>query len=132
MVSDFIEEKNGYLQLTDAEYEQAKQSHPNIKRQARVFLEYSENKEGYWTSERFMAQIKDAATIAEVKYPREEGFRLVWIFDHSSCHGAFADDALNAYKMNAKPGGKQPAMRNTVWKGKESLTLECQKDCYRC
>ena len=66
-----------------------------------------------------MAQIERAVLIAEVKYPREKGYKLVWIFDHSSCHGAYADNALNAYKMNAKPGGKQPAMRNTVWKGKE-------------
>ena len=118
MVSDFIDEHNGYLRLTDDEYERAKASHPGIKRQARSFLEYGENKEGYWTSEKFMAQIKVAVTIAEVKYPREEGFRIVWIFDHSSCHGAYAEDALNAYKMNVKPGGKQPAMRNTIWRGK--------------
>ena len=66
-----------------------------------------------------MVQIKDAAQIAEIKYPRDQGYRLVWIFDHSSCHGAYADDALNAYKMNVKPGGKQPAMWNTIWRGKE-------------
>ena len=35
-----------------------------------------------------------------------------------SCHGAYAEDALNAYKMNAKPGGKQPKMRDTVWEGR--------------
>ena len=119
MVSDFIDEHNGYLRLSDDEYEHFKESHPGIKRQARAYLEYVENKEGYWTSEKFMAQIEVAATIAEVKYPREEGYRLVFIFDHSSCHGAYADDALNANKMNMKPGGKQPAMRNTVWRGKE-------------
>ena len=43
---------------------------------------------------------------------------MVWIFDHSSCHGAFAEDALNAHKMNARPGGKQPLMRDTVWQGR--------------
>ena len=37
-----------------------------------------------------------------------------WTFDHSSCHGAYAEDALNAYTMNMRPGGQQPAMRNTV------------------
>ena len=31
---------------------------------------------------------------------------MVWVFDHSSCHGVYTDDALNAYKMNANPGGK--------------------------
>ena len=119
MVSDFIDEHNGYLQLSDEEYERSKSFHPGIKKYARKYLEYGENKEGYWTSEKFMTQIEDAAKIAEIKYPRDEGYRLVWVFDHSSCHGAYADDALNAYKMNAKPGGKQPAMHNTIWRGKE-------------
>lgn len=45
--------------------------------------------------------------------PRK-GYRLICIFDHSSCHWAYADNALNAHKMNAKPGGKQPAMRDTI------------------
>ena len=67
---------------------------------ARKCLEYGGNKEGYWTSEKFIAQIEDAAKIAEVKYPCDKGYRLVWIFDHSSCHGTYGDDALNAYKMN--------------------------------
>lgn len=63
-----------------------------------------------------MAQIKDAAVLAEVKYPRDQGYKLVWLFDHSSCHGAYTK---NAFKMNMKPGGKQPVMRNTIWNGKE-------------
>ena len=61
-----------------------------------------------------MAQIECAATIAEIKYPRDKGYRLVWFFDHSSCHRAYADDALNANRMNAKPRGKQPIMRDTI------------------
>ena len=66
-----------------------------------------------------MTQIKDAVMIVECKYPRDQGYHLVLIFDHSSCHGAYVENDLHAYKMNMKPGGKQPAMRNTVWKGKE-------------
>ena len=119
MVSDFIDEQNGYLQLTEEEFSKAKETIPDLKRYARAYLEYGENKEGYWTSERFMTQIKDAVMIAECKYPLDQGYRLVLIFDHSSCHGAYAENALRAYKMIMKPGGKQPAMRNTVWKGKE-------------
>ena len=118
MVSDFIEDHNGYLRLTDEEFARGLQKYPYLKRQARSFLEYGENKEGYWTSDKFLAQIKEAVQIVDVKYPREKGYRIVWIFDHSSCHGAYAEDALNAHKMNAKPGGKQPRMRNTVWQGK--------------
>ena len=108
MVSDFIEEHNGYLRLTDQEFEEAKKSNPRLKKQARAFLEYGEIKKGYWTFERFMSQIDDAVT---VKYPREKGYRLVWIFDHG-CHGAYSENALNAHKINATPGGKQPAIRD--------------------
>jgi len=38
--------------------------------------------------------------------------------DHSNCHGTFADNALDASKMNLKPGGKQPRMHDTIWNGK--------------
>ena len=41
MVSDFVEEHGGYLQLTDSELEQAKQHYPGIKKSARQLLEYS-------------------------------------------------------------------------------------------
>ena len=56
--------------------------------------------------------------IAEFKYPKEEGYRLYWVFDQSSCHTAFSDDALNASRMNMKPGGGQPKMWDTVYQGK--------------
>ena len=74
MVSDFIDEHNGYLRLCDEEYERSNTCHPGIKIYARKYLEYGENKEGYWTSEKCMAQIEDAAKIAEVKYPRDKGY----------------------------------------------------------
>ena len=72
MISDFIDERNGYLELTQEEYEEAKKKNPSIKKYARQQLEYGEAKEGYWTSEKFMGQNKEAVKIAEVKYPRLE------------------------------------------------------------
>ena len=39
MVSDFIDEFQGFLALTDDEYEAAKASDPGIKKYAREFLE---------------------------------------------------------------------------------------------
>lgn len=118
MVSDFIEEKEGYLHLTDEEYESAKKKDPTIRKYAQQFLEYGETKEGYWTSEKFMKQTKEAEKIAAAKYPRDEGWRLVWIFDHSSCHAAMPEDALDVHKMNVNPGGKQRVMRDGWWAGK--------------
>lgn len=52
MVSDFIDEKNGYLALTQEEYDKAKTNNPRIWMHARVLLEYGETKEGYWTSDK--------------------------------------------------------------------------------
>jgi hypothetical protein len=41
------------------------------------------------------------------------GHTAVFFFDNSSCHGAFAPDALIAKHMNVNPGGKQPKMHST-------------------
>ena len=118
MVSDFITEE-GYLRLTEEEVIRARAKHGDkFWREARELLEYGESKDGYWTSERFLKQMDEAVKIADIKYPRSEGYRVNWLFDHSSCHNAYSEDALNATHMNAKPGGKQPCMRDTVWKGK--------------
>lgn len=46
MVSDLIDKKNGYLALTQQEYNQAKLSNPQIWMHARVLLEYEDAKEG--------------------------------------------------------------------------------------
>lgn len=106
MVSDFIDEQ-GFLALTDEEYEEAKKSDPQISKYAREFLEYGESKEGYWNHDKFMLQMERAVNIAEFKYPKFSGWRHVWVFDHNSCHAAMADDALDVNHMNVKPGGQQ-------------------------
>ena len=62
--------------------------------------------------------MRRAIKITEIKYPKEDGWRHVWVFDHSSCHAAMADDTLDVSKMNVKPGGKQRIMRDTTWNGK--------------
>ena len=91
------------------------------------------------TRDKFMDQMERAVTIAgnvhffnyviiivlfslfiyiEIKYPKADGWRHVWVFDHSSCHAAMADDALDVNKMNVFPGGKQRIMRDTEYKGR--------------
>ena len=85
MVSDFVEEHGGYLQLTDGEFEEAKQLFLNIEQNARQLLEYGADKEGYWTGDRFMKQVEIAANIADFKYERNN-HTIVWLFDQSSCH----------------------------------------------
>ena len=52
--------------------------------------------------------------IAEFKYPKDLN-TLVWLFDQSSCHCSYNDNTLNIRRMNVKPGGAQPKMRDTVY-----------------
>ncbi len=117
MVSDFIEEQNGFLGLSDEEYEDARTKHTNLWKDARFLLKYGKNSEGYWDSDKFMRQVEQAVTIAEIKYTRER-YNLVFLFDQSSGHTAYAEDSLNANNMSVNPGGKQPKLRDTMWDGK--------------
>ena len=87
MVSDFVDQLGGYLALSSTEFETAKLLNPSLSNlYARAFLEYGESKEGYWTRDKFMAQMKKALLVAEFKYPKSSGWCHVWIFDNSSCH----------------------------------------------
>ena len=117
MVSDFIDEINGYLCLTQEEYRRAREVDPTMQMEARTLFEYGEAKEGYWTSDKFVRQMRKAIKIAEFKYPKKDGWKHVWIFDHSSCHAAMADNSLDVSKMNVGSGGKQRVMRDGHWGG---------------
>ena len=66
MVSDFIEQHDGYLQLSE---EEAAHAGTSVPRTVRVLLGYGADKEGYWNSERFMANVADAVAIASSSIP---------------------------------------------------------------
>ena len=70
MASDFIHEHQGFLALNDKEFEMAKQSNPNIRKYAHEFLEYGVSREGYWTRDKFILQMKKAV---KIKYPKSSG-----------------------------------------------------------
>ena len=44
--------------------------------------------------------MEQAVAIADIKYPKTEGWCVVWVFDQStcSCHKAIAADALDVTK----------------------------------
>ena len=83
MVSDFRDEYNGCLRLTEEEYALAKVTHPNIHQVARTILRYGENRDGYWNSEKFILQFRSSVEIASVKYLISE-YDILWLFDQSS------------------------------------------------
>ena len=117
MVSDFVDEFNGLLRLTMEEFERGKLEYPDLKQTARVLLKYGAEGKGYWNSDKFIVQVEHVIKIVKVKYPREL-YDVIWLFDHSSGHTAFADDALNVNRMNVRSGGAQPKMRDTMWMGR--------------
>ena len=69
MVSDFISEHDGFLRLSDQEYEEAHVNHPGLWKDAQFMLRYGSSSVGYWNSKKFLIQVKQALTIAEAKYP---------------------------------------------------------------
>eukprot|EP00733_Pompholyxophrys_punicea_P001946 Pompholyxophrys_punicea_v1_NODE_1210_length_863_cov_2.694307.p1 type:complete len:184 gc:universal NODE_1210_length_863_cov_2.694307:700-149(-) len=119
MVSDFVSDVVGYLKIPDdryAEYLKDTTVAPadRLPQSSRVLFEYGKNNEGYWKNELFVEQVKVALKIHDFLYP---GIQAVFLFDHSSGHRKFAEDALVASHMNKSSGGAQPHMRDTVWNG---------------
>ena len=69
-----------------------------------------------------------AVKIVEAKYPKEKDYRLFWIIDQSGCHMAYAEDSLNVHCMNAKEGGSQLSMHDTIYNGRHiSITKVVKK-----
>ena len=56
MVSDFVDHRNGYLQLTDAEYTVAKVTDPNIMQSAKMLLEYGTERQSHLEIKKINAQ----------------------------------------------------------------------------
>jgi hypothetical protein len=109
MVSEFLTEVDGRLRLQPDDV----MKHPNIPKEARCYLKPGKNQEGYWTAEHLLEQIEyKAIPIFETLYPN---CIAVFAFDNSSNHAVFRKDALVASRMNLKPGGKQPIMRDTYF-----------------
>ena len=98
MVSDFIDKHNGFLCLAKCE------------------------RGRYWTGDRFLAQIKTAGDITEIKYP-PSSHTVVFILDERSCHCKFDERALVARNIPVKDGGSR-RVQDTVWAGQpQSMVL---------
>ena len=115
MVSDFVDEHDGFLCLSHQQHQQAKATNPSIQQHTRVVFEYGSERGGYWTGDRFMAQMKTACDIAEIKYPSST-HTVVFVLDQSSCHRKFDEKALVARNILVKDGGPR-RVRDTVWAG---------------
>ena len=65
----------------DTEFETVKCMHPNVKKEAQFLLKYGTDNKGYQDSDKLMLQVKEAVTIAEIKYTSEKFFCLIRAVD---------------------------------------------------
>ena len=70
MVSDFIEERQGYRALSDLIHSAHLEKDATMPQSARVLFEYGQNRDGYWDNNLFMEQMNAALKVAEAKYPK--------------------------------------------------------------
>ena len=105
MVLDFVDEYNGYLALSIDEYWKASEVYGSgVKNEARVWWEIGRVLDVREVS--FIdTHVDSVVKIAEIKCPKSKGYKSGVGFDNSSCHTPYAEDALIATHMNAKPGG---------------------------
>ena len=66
------------MRLIDEEHAAVTANIPDFPKTARATLEYGADKEGYWTGERFMANVKDAVKIAKLIYA-STSHTVVWV-----------------------------------------------------
>ena len=76
-----------------------------------IQLQIGKNNEGYWDGNCQVEQAKRVQRLMSIKYPDHV---IVHVYDWSSGHHVFDDDAVVAKKLNANPGGKQPLMHDAI------------------
>ena len=97
MVSDFIDQDRGFLPLTG---DIATAPNPDTLKSARVLFEYGAGKQGCQRCRSYILQNRFTQWLTTLLCGYLTNHTLVWLFDQSSCHRAFADDAINAHRMN--------------------------------
>ena len=114
MISDFVNDAYGFLR--DA-----------LGVRLTQFLEIGKGNEGYWTAEDFAKHIERMLQAHDLKFGKGKKV-AVFVFDHSSGHGASSSDELNTATMTLKPGSNSKSavpMRDTTFLGKpQSFTLK--------
>ncbi|KAF8576700.1 hypothetical protein K439DRAFT_1655209 [Ramaria rubella] len=116
-VSDFILESTGWLVLSAQKISDLKHlgkwtSHLEaFQGDAHKIIYPGKNYDAWWDMKQLLQQVEVAIDIFSILHPDNVG---VFVFDCSSAHEVFAPDALSVQRMNVKPGGNQPSMRNTI------------------
>lgn len=91
----------------------------SLIRESVQYLEY--DKDHYWDGDKMVKQTIAVIRLFKFIYPQ---CRALSAFDNAASHCAFSPDALVASKMNLRPGGKQPRMKDGWFGGiQQSMTF---------
>lgn len=113
-VSDFICETIGRVKLSEEQIREQLMLPPERRLtafEARKIIYPGKGHDAWWDLPQLIEQVKIAISVFEYTHPGCVG---VFVFDRSSAHEGFAEDALNVNSMNLNPGGKQKKLHNTI------------------
>ena len=138
-VSNFICKTIGRLKLSAAEVQVELGLSPAERRletfEARKITYPGKGHDPWWDLPQLIEQVKSAIAVFEHTHEDKIG---VFVFDRSSAHEGYAEDALNVNNMNINPGGKQRKLRDTTIplcnpdpaRGEEDTRGRTQKMCF--
>ena len=112
-VLDFICETIGRLKLSEEQIREQLELPGQLRLssiEARKIIYPGKGFDSWWDLPQLIRQVKDALAIFEHTHPNCVG---VFLFDRSSAHGGYAENALNVNSMNVNPAGKQKKLRDT-------------------
>jgi len=113
-VSDFICETIGRLKLSEEQIREQLELPSELRLaafEARKIIYPGKGFDAWWDLKQLIEQVRIAVSIFGYTHPSCVG---VFVFDRSSAHEGFAEDALNVNSMNLHPGGKQKKLRDTI------------------
>jgi len=113
-VSDFICETIGPIKLSEEQIKDQLNLPDALclpAFEARTITYPGKGFDSWWDLAQLIKQLKHTIAIFEYTH---SNCKAVFVFDRSSAHEGYAEDALNINNMNINPGGKQKKLRDTV------------------
>ncbi len=113
-VSDFISEMISQIKLSEEQINEQLNLPDGLcltTFEAQKITYLRKGFDSWWDLSQLVKQVKDTLAIFEYTYPNTTA---VFVFDRSSAHGSYAEDALNINSMNIKPGEKQKKLHDTI------------------
>ena len=137
-VSDFISETIGRIKLSEDQIAQQLTLPAELRLpafEARKITYPGKGFDEWWDLNQLIDQLKHTIKVFEHTHPDSVG---IFVFDRSSAHEGFAQNALNVHNMNVNPGNNQRRLRDTVVPlsnpgpapGEEDTRGQVQKMCF--